>query len=312
MRAWRILVAAAVLLVVPVPAFAHAGDDRLADHLEGSAPDEFHGSGVVVCTWGTDAATATYDVTRRDGMTMTSGPTGEFMATAAQTVMRAGDEWYAVDFADRSPWSLSTRYRLGPPEATMHMGRAADLYVVFDGDLPRVRLVVDRATTVPLVTEVLDGEGRVFRMAALIDLDESDVAMPAAPEPARMHMVVSTDPVASLPESLAGYRRMDTYMAAGGGVQAYYSDGLFSFSVFEAGRGATPEVFRSATAFGASGTWYRRVVTPDRVWVHWNAPDRSYVLVGDLPPDHLIAALEDLPQPGQRALLIRMWRRLFG
>ncbi len=311
MRAWRASLAAAMLLIVPVPAFGHTGDDGLADHLERTATGEFHGSGVVVCTWGTDTATATYDVTRRDGMTMTSGPTGDFMATAARTVVRAGDEWYAVDFSDRSPWSLSTRYRLGAPEATSHMGRSADLYIVFDGDLPRVRLVVDRATTVPLVTEVLDGEGKVFRMAALIDLDETDVTMPEAPEPSRMHMVASTDPVPALPEVLAGYRRMDTYVAAGG-VQAYYSDGLFSFSVFEAGRGATPELFRTATAFGASGTWYRRVVTPDRVWVHWNAPDRSYILVGDLPPDHLVAALEELPRPGERALLVRLWRRLFG
>jgi hypothetical protein len=312
MRAWRVLAIAAALVAVPVPAFGNTGDDRLAEHLESSTTDEFHGSGVVVCTWGTDTASASYEVTRNDGMTMTSGPTGDLMATAAYTVMRAGDEWYAVDFADRSPWSLSARYRLADPEATVHMGRSADVYVVFEGDRPRVRLVVDRVTTVPLVTEILDGEGRVFRMAALIDLDDTDVTMPAAPQPTRMHMVESTDPVASLPESLAGYRRMDTYVAAGGGVQAYYSDGLFSFSVFEAGRGATPEVFRGATAFGASGTWYRRVVTPDRVWVYWNAPNRSYILVGDLPPDHLVAALDGLPKPGERALIVRMWRRLFG
>lgn len=310
MRTWRVLAAVTILLGVPVS--ASASDDQLAEHLASDAADEFHGSGVVMSTWGGDTATGTYDVTRRDGVTMTSGPMGDVMATAAHTVMRAGDEWYAVDFSDRSPWSLSTRYRLAPAEATVHMGRSADLFVVFDGDLPRVRFVVDRATTVPLVTEVLDGEGRVFRMAALIDLDDSEVAMPAAPQPTRMHMVVSAEAVSSLPEWLAGYHRMDTYEAAGGGVQAYYSDGLFSFSVFEAARGATPELFRTATAFPASGTWYRRVVMPDRVWVHWNAPDRSYVLVGDLPPDHLVSALEGLPRPGERALLVRLWRRLFG
>lgn len=312
MRVWRALAVSAVLLATPASALASTGDERLAEHLEGSTADEFHGTGMVVCTWGADAASATYEVTRTDGMTMTSGPAGDLMATAAYTVMRAGDEWYAVDFADRSPWFLSPRYRLADPEATMHMDRPADLYVVFDGDLPRVRLVVDRTTTVPLVTEVLDGDGNVFRMAALIDLDATDVTMPATPEPARMRMVASIAPVPSLPEVLAGYRRMDTYEAAGGGVQAYYSDGLFSFSVFEAGLGPMPERFRSANAFGAAGTWYRRVVTPDRVWVYWSAPNRSYVLVGDLPPDHLVAALEGLPKPGERALIVRLWRRLFG
>jgi hypothetical protein len=54
------------------------------------------------------------------------------------------------------------------------------------------------------------------------------------------------------------------------------------------------------------------VVTPSQVWVFWNAPDRSYVLVGDLPPDHLVTALGGLPQPGERGLMVRLWRRLFG
>jgi hypothetical protein len=36
------------------------------------------------------------------------------------------------------------------------------------------------------------------------------------------------------------------------------------------------------------------------------------VLVGDLPPDHLLAVLVDLPEPGDRAIFVQLWRRLFG
>ena len=57
---------------------------------------------------------------------------------------------------------------------------------------------------------------------------------------------------------------------------------------------------------------YRRVVTPTSLWVHWDAPDHSYVLVGDLPPDHLTEVLAELPEPGRRNVLVRLWRRLFG
>ena len=31
----------------------------------------------------------------------------------------------------------------------------------------------------------------------------------------------------------------------------------------------------------AGGAIYHRIVTPTVVWVHWDAPDRSYVLVGE-------------------------------
>ena len=309
MSGLRITAAVALVLLLPIPALA---DDELQDHLQRGADAEFHGTGVVVCSWGSDSAAATYEVTRHDGMTMTTGPAGDLMVTAALTVMRAGDEWYAVDFSDRAQWSLSDRYRLGPAEPTTRMGRPASAYVVFEGDLPRIRLVVDAGTAVPLLTEVLDAEGRVFRMAALLDLDEGAGDMPAAPESVRSRTVVTAEPGPSLPDSLAGYRRVDTYLVAGGGLQGYYSDGLFSFSVFETSRGATPEPFRGATTFVAAGSRYQRVVTPSQVWVYWNAPDRSYVLVGDLPPDHLLAALGELPGPGERALLVRLWRRLFG
>ena len=77
-------------------------------------------------------------------------------------------------------------------------------------------------------------------------------------------------------------------------------------------RGERPPEFDGATELEVDGRTYRRMVTPTSLWVHWNAPDRSYVLVGDLPPDHLLEVLERLPAPGERGLLVRLWRRLFG
>jgi hypothetical protein len=115
-----------------------------------------------------------------------------------------------------------------------------------------------------------------------------------------------------LPRQSVGYRLVDAYAAPGGGTQSYYSDGLFSFSVFESKRGSTPEVFSDATAFQVGGETYRRIITPSHVWVQWHSPDRTYVLVGDLPPDHVAAVLPAFPEPGNRAFFVRMWRRLFG
>ncbi len=299
----------AALLLVPFPALA---DDDLADRLEEAVTAEFRGTGIVMCTWGGESAAASYEVTRHNSMSMTSGPTGDLMVTDALTVMRRGGEWFAVDFSDRAEWALSDRYRLGTPTPVLRLGRAAREYVVFEGDLPRVRITVDDATAIPLLTEVLDAEGRVFRVAALIDISEPGAVSASEPETVQRRTVGWSDAGPNLPEHVAGYRRVNTYAVDGGGVQGYYSDGLFSFSVFETKRGTPPEAFRGSTRYTVGGGVYLRVITPTVVWIYWGAPNQSYVLVGDLPPDHLARALAELPEPGERALLVRLWRRLFG
>lgn len=302
--------AAAVLVCIPLTAGA---GDSLEDLLENTGEGEFRGVGVVMCTWGRDSAAATYEVERSRGMSMVHGPDRDLMLSGSLVAVGSGAEWYALEVAEWSSWALSDRYTLGQPKPTTRLGRAATQVVILEDGRPRARLVIDDESTIPLVTEILDGEGRVFRMASLVEF-----AVGPGPEHREMpdeyrHRTVMESATAAsrLPRDTAGYRLVDAYEAPGG-TQSYYSDGLFSFSVFEARRGQTPAEFERATRFGIDGAVYRRVVTPTNVWVHWNSPDNSYVLVGDLPPDHLIAVLRTLPEPGDPALFVRLWRRLFG
>jgi len=153
----------------------------------------------------------------------------------------------------------------------------------------------------------------LFRLAALIDFEPGAVLdMPEMPPLHSQTMVMPTAEPGSLPAEAAGYRRADTYAGPDETIQAFYTDGLFSFSIFESERGERPEAFDDATRFEVEGETYRRLVTPSHVWVHWQAPNRSYLLVGDLPPDHIEQVLTELPEPGNRGLFVRMWRRLFG
>lgn len=304
-------VAAAASLLVAHPA-ALAADDGLADWMEDAAGADYRGVGILHCVWGADDVAAGYEVTRHDGMAMVHGPGGDLVVGGADALMREGDDWYAVAFADRAAWHLSERYRLGPAAATVRLGRPATAYTVFEDDRPRVRLVVDDASMVPLLTEVLGADGTVFRMAALVEFSDVADAMPPMPDARGTRSVPMAEAGPTLPAVLHGYRRADMYALPTGGVQAFYSDGLFSFSVFEARRGAVPDPFAGATRWRVGDGVYRRVVTPAQVWVHWSAPDRSYVLVGDLPPDHLEAVLGGLPAPGDRGVLFRLWHRLFG
>jgi len=308
----RLLASLAVAAVLGVPVTAGAGDS-LEELMENAGAGEFHGVGVVMCTWGRDSAAATYQVERSRGMSMVHGPDRDLMLSGSLVAVGSGAEWYALEVAEWSSWDLSDRYTLGEPSPTIRLGReATEVTILEDGRL-RARLVIDDESTIPLVTEILDGEGRVFRLASLVEFEVGPgTEYREMPDEYRHRTVVeSAVPTSRLPAETAGYRLVDSYQAPAG-TQSYYSDGLFSFSVFETRRGRTPAEFESATRFGIDGEVYRRIVTPTNVWVHWNSPDNSYVLVGDLPPDHLIEVLRTLPEPGDPALFVRLWRRLFG
>jgi len=310
----RILLAglATAVIVAGSPGVASAGGD-VAGIMEEAAEAEFHGSGVVICTWGSDSAAATYEITRSDGMSMIRGPNGSTMSHDGVSASFSGTDWYGTEVEEWAAWSVSDRYTLGDTVETTRLGRPALRVTVLENGRPRIHMILDAESTVPLSTEILDGEGAVFRMAALFTFDPGTPDMPD--EMPEMEMMGTIRPVAastSLPDSVGGYLRADVYDAGNGAVQAFYTDGVFSFSVFEARRSGRPAAFDDATEFEADGERYRRIITPTSTWVHWDAPDRSYVLVGDLPPDHLMTVLGRLPKPGDRAFLIRLWRRVFG
>lgn len=308
MRRIALLVVLAGLVVAP----AAAADTGLEQLLEEASDAEFHGDGIVLCTWGPDSAAATYDITRSDGMSMVHAPDGALMSAGGLMATGDGSAWYGLEVGEWSEWALHDRYTVSEPMATERLGRPAASVTVFEEGRPRALIVLDAESAVPLLTEIYGSDGTLFRIAALLDFEPGPSDMSDAPHEFddMEHMDPARD-TGALPVEASGYRRADAYDAPGG-VQGFYTDGLFSFSVFESKRGSTPEVFRDATAFQVGGETYRRIITPSHVWVQWHSPDRTYVLVGDLPPDHVAAVLPAFPEPGNRAFFVRMWRRLFG
>jgi len=246
-------------------------------------------------------------------MSMIGGPGGDLMAHDGISAVRSGSEWYGTEVEEWAAWTVSDRYSLGESTPTTRLARSATIVTVLEDGMPRIRMIIDDESRVPLATEILDANGRVFRMAALVTFEPGTQDMPDdMPDMEVMATIRPMGAATSLPQSLGGYLRADVYDAGDGAVQVFYTDGVFSFSVFEAGRGARPAAFAGATEFEAGGSKYLRIVTPTSTWVNWNAPDRSYVLMGDLPPDHLVEVLQLLPAPGERGWFVRIWRRLFG
>jgi hypothetical protein len=300
---------AVALVVLSAPAGA---DDSLESMMESAMHAEFHGSGVVMTTWDGDSAATTYEITRTDDMSMVTGPDGTVMTKGGMTASLSDGAWVALEVADWSAWSMSERYTVANPVPTTRLGRPASEIVVSEGGRLRVRLVVDDASTVPLLTEVFDADGRVVRMSAMVEFEDAVPEAPDMPDEYESEdMMMPSEPSGALPSSLFGYQRSDTY-GMDGATQSFYSDGLFSFSVFEAGRGSVPAEFADATEFDVGGDRFRRLVTPEHVWVQWSSPDHSYVLVGDLPPDHLDGVLGELPAPGALGAVMRFITGLFG
>ncbi len=309
----RRLIALAVIAATLWSASTALADEELKDYLESAATAEFHADGIVMSTWGSDSAAATYEVTRTGGMSMVKGPDGDLMLVDGLMAIHRGESWYAVEVGGSTEWVLADRYTLGEATTTTRLGRPARAFSVLEDGRARLRFIVDDESGVPLLIELLDGDGNVFRLATLIDFTSGPSAEPDHPSSYGSHeMLMPTSATGTLPATLAGYRRADTYDAGAGVLQGYYSDGLFSFSVFESKRGRVPDAFAGAATFQAGGSSYLRLLTPSHVWVQWSSPDRSYVLVGDLPPDHLAAVLGELPRPGSPNLFVRLWRRLFG
>jgi hypothetical protein len=54
------------------------------------------------------------------------------------------------------------------------------------------------------------------------------------------------------------------------------------------------------------------VPTAQDVRIRWADRDRNYVLVGDIPPDHLEEVLTVLPTPERDSMLKIWWHSLFG
>ncbi len=304
-RAFAVGMMALATLVAATPAFA----DDLDDYLDKAAAADYAGTQVVVTVWDGEHTAEEVYVERLDEMLMVGSEGREVVAGGGKTF--TGFE--GVVLAEWAGSEVSDRYTTSEPQPTMQLGRDALAVTVFEDDRPRVHIVFDADTWAPMSTEVYDASGNRFRFASFTDFD-------TAPRRAYEKMgstedtyeVVTRIDETSLPAMVAGYGRLDVYRDQDGVIQAFYGDGLFSFSVFQLRGDHWERRFREASAFHVDGDAYAVLANPADVWVRWMNHGTTYLLVGDLPPDHLEVVLAQLPEPGDGNLLARLWRGLFG
>jgi hypothetical protein len=305
-----LLVGASALLILAMPvggAFAAELDEVLA----GARESTYTASRLIVSVWGGQTQVTREFVEHADGMEMVRRDADWSMAGNGKAASM-GDKPAGFTFLTKERSAPASRYTVEERDKINHMSRPCRIVNVMEGDILRASLVVDDRSGALLIQELYSDNGDLFRRTTLSDfrayrtyeapMDEADVPME----------VVMPEDSNLLPEDVAGYSLIDAFNAPGGSEQGYFSDGLFRFSLFVLNGRTVVTGFEEPMAFVTGDGVYDMVATAQAVRLSWQDGSNNYVLVGDIPPDHLRAILADLPSPSSAGMWGRWWQRLFG
>lgn len=303
--------AVAALTFTLIFPLADPADDDLAGWLEQASRSEFSGRQVVLSWTGEGPIGGLYPVGQTRGMAVYHEGGRSTMLGKGTLLANEGSDVSYVHVDATTYASFHARYQIS--SATQAQRRPDHVIEVRENGQVRARFVFDDVTSALVAKEVYDGAGSLYRYSALVEFSTT-----AAEPPMDLSEMPNAQPIARaeprlLPTAAGGYERLDAYAAPAGGVQAFYSDGLFSFSVFELDRKVDAGAMAEAPAADLGGVdGYRMRYGPGLVWVYWTTSDDKFVLVGDLPPDHLDRVAADLPRPDRANVLVRAWRWFFG
>ncbi len=299
----------AVLAVGLFASTAAAGD--LTEYLERAQQSTYTANRLVVSMWDGDTNVSSEFVEHSSGMEMVRVDSMWSIVGNGRSVV-VGDEPQGVAFVSHSEPIETGRYTVGSVTDVTHMRRNCQIIEVMEGDIVRANIVIDERTGAPLISETLTDTGKVFRRSSLQNFKAyRTYAAPMDSNGIEYEVVM---PLESdlLPTSIAGYQLVDIFPAPGGSEQGFYSDGLFTFSLFALSRETDVSGFENARALVTSTGRYELASAPADVRIHWLAGETHYVIVGDLPPDHATDVLAELPAPSSRSMFTRLWEKLFG
>ena len=303
-------VVAVTLLLTAAPAIANQPQLLLADledYLAEAEQADYAGTQVVVTLFGDETKAGVVNVAHAGGVVLS----GEGTLAGDGKVRTLGT---GVVVSSSNQVSASARYTTSDPVDLRYLGRKAKSVSIMEGNLLRANIIFDKKTGAPLSSQVYDADGAIFRQAFMLNFDPTpprDV-YEVSGETGSEYTVLLPAPREDAPGQLAGYQLGDRYSGPDEVYHSFYSDGLFSFSLFEMEGNPRLEQFSDSITTEFDRSKYEVLVTPTQLWVRWSRPGTTYVLVGDLPPDHLEDVLSELPRPRKRNVFERFWRGLFG
>ncbi len=294
------------VLVTLLPATAASAAD-LEELLDRSHDASYSAEQVISCNTPEGARDAVVSLEQVGGELQISG---EVEVSSGSGGWALTSEGSVVDSASVETGTNDTdpTYRVDDGAAHPFLERKAGLYKLYAGDVLRGELIVDGATGALLSVVTYNADGEVYCDRRFIEFDPTapDVV---APSVASDEALEPSKDAAAFPETLGTFERLDIYEDGEGLVFAYYSDGFFSFAVFQ-----TPSVVELTDpgSLTLDGLAYGRSFSPGQVTYSWETRNGGMALVGDLPPDMHPEILAGLDQPFSPGILGRLWRNLFG
>lgn len=286
--------------------------DDIADVLDRARNSTYTATRLTVSVWGNETQLTRERVEHAKGAEMIQVDETWSMVGNGRTA-RMGEAPEGIAFMANAETIQTDRYEVGEITSCSHMRRSCTIVPILEGELTRAHLIVDDRTGAPLITYIYDNEGKTYRTVSLSDFHPHRTYEWSSDPTVVPYEVVMHADSAVVPGDVAGYLLVDVFPGPGDrSEQGFYSDGLFSFSLFALPAGTHVGGFDDATALIATSGVYEATHTAGDVRIQWTRGDHHYVLMGDLPPDHLDAVLADLPAPNGTGMLARFWRALFG
>ncbi|HEY4398540.1 MAG TPA: hypothetical protein VGO28_12790 [Acidimicrobiia bacterium] len=295
------------------------GVQLLDDARQAAREQDF--AGVLEVTWSDATGEHRSDVLVRSANgVLALGDRPRVIVDGARRFVQGPQGWLAVWSRQTSPdvppasdkWELSVRD--GPTVAgrPTHEVDATDRH---HGKV-RERLYLDESTSLLLRREQLDARGRIERAVGFTSIGEPagmlvgalPAEAPHAPagstsrEPRVLHHVAA--PFRAPGAAGDRFRLAGRYDEAQDTLHLFYSDGLYSVSVFEQkGDLDTTGLPAGAKARTVAGRDVRQYLTPGGIVMVWESSDVVYTTVSDAPVDQIDAVVADLgPSPSPNAL----------
>ncbi len=308
----RSLLIAALAMVLVGAAATSALAVELEDYLTEAGEASFAGRQATLCNYGDRSEFSVVTVEHAGALVMVEDAGSSQMVGGGRYSV-AGDAAAGIALSDWSSGNTADRYVTASADPETRLGRDVVVVTVEEDEAVRARLWFDDETGAALGSEVYDGSGELYRLSWMLDFDPNPrkIFTMMRDQGSTYDVVVAAD-AGDLADTVAGYMRVDSYAGPDESVHAFYTDGLFSFSIFLIDGQFEAESFSDAGVMRVDGAQYRWLLTPSDLWLHWVGDGETYVLVGDLPPDHLEGVLRELPLPSQGNIFSRIWQGLFG
>jgi hypothetical protein len=306
----RLVSLVVVFILLPVSA---AWATELDELLEQSREAAYTAEQIISCSTPDGVRAAVVRIAQSSGeIRMTSTVAGDLEVSSGDggwTLSRQGGviSSASVDSEEMAP--VEPLYIVEDADSADFLGREATVHRLIRDGVLRAELVFDDETGALVTATTFTASGDTYCERRFVSFDPTDPVLDS-PDLLEAEVLQPRSEVETLlPESVGGFDRLDIYEDEEGLRFAYYSDGFFSFAVFET---PTTVALPDANPIELGEGVYQRSFTAGQVTYVWETRSGGMALLGDLPPDLHESVLATLPPPQDPGILRRLWRSLFG